>query len=523
MKQFYTKPSFRFFTILIIVSAALVIHSCKKDKPELSKTIAINDPTISRAKLWYDSTYTVANTNTKISTQSIGKPSNDWNKMFKPYWAKANKFTQDGMTIVELPALKEGNMAMSFLKVDSSKFDFSKSGSLTSLLIIEYQNNFTMYAMTILADSSYLKGDYSKLQNNTYQKKDKDFTGRVYFNRMDGSLVNGWRYINGKITATITAGSNSNSSGQAIQSINKMRTDVAEASCSIYIVSTYWQSCDYWDNAPDVLFNCTYYTTTQAYPECDITDPSTGSGGGTTPPPPCVPPPAVAVLSIRNGGLVINVAAPPTGGGGTTPAPQPCPTNPPPTTPEKITDSVTNPCLRSMVEATISANVTNQINSLIQNVFGGSTTMNITFVDGALSPNIDGQSTIPTAGVVNGAINVTIQLDNTHLPSYSQQYIARVIMHEALHAYITATSGTANTTNALQHESMMQNYVVQMATSLQQMFPGLSTTDANNLALGGLYDAATYITTIETNLGLLGSFEAANLAYSIGSLGNRCN
>jgi hypothetical protein len=143
-------------------------------------------------------------------------------------------------------------------------------------------------------------------------------------------------------------------------------------------------------------------------------------------------------------------------------------------------------------------------------------------IDAALPANQDGVSTVPTADVVDGKLNIVIQLDNGHLPSYSQQYIARVIMHEALHAYIVA-NGSANTTNVLQHETMMQNYVVTMATSLQQMFPGLSDSDAKNLALGGLEDADMYKTSIETNLGLLGSFEAANLAYSIGSLGARCN
>jgi hypothetical protein len=70
---------------------------------------------------------------------------------------------------------------------------------------------------------------------------------------------------------------------------------------------------------------------------------------------------------------------------------------------------------------------------------------------------------------------------------------------------------------------MIINYVTQMATSLQQMFPGLSDPDAQNLALGGLQLTSTFRTTIENDMKLSGSFHATNLAYAIGSRGLRCN
>jgi len=69
----------------------------------------------------------------------------------------------------------------------------------------------------------------------------------------------------------------------------------------------------------------------------------------------------------------------------------------------------------------------------------------------------------------------------------------------------------------------MVNYVTKMAASLQQMFPGLSLVDAENLSLGGLQLSATFQNTIASDLGLTGSFEATNIAYSTGSRGLRCN
>jgi hypothetical protein len=149
----------------------------------------------------------------------------------------------------------------------------------------------------------------------------------------------------------------------------------------------------------------------------------------------------IPVTNYKNMTRVLQQPPPPLPGGIVDPTNQigtpvtSCPVNSMVTVTEKITDSVKNACLRSMVEATISSNITSQINSIIQKVFGGSATMNISFVDvNTLPSNADG-FTNTNGGIINGVLNVQIQLDNNHLPSYSQQYIARVIMHEALHAY----------------------------------------------------------------------------------------
>src|ERR1700733_11098479 len=104
-----------------------------------------------------------------------------------PYWDKANAYTIDSLPYIELPALKRGDMAMSYQSVNPASFDFSKSQSLTSLIIVSKNGNFYMYAMTLLADSSYLNGDDTKLAKNSYRYKDKNFSGNVYYHRMDGS------------------------------------------------------------------------------------------------------------------------------------------------------------------------------------------------------------------------------------------------------------------------------------------------------------------------------------------------
>jgi hypothetical protein len=441
------------------------------------------------------------------------------------------------VTYIEIPALKKGDMAMSFSNPDPKKFDFSKSGTLTSLLIVNYK----MYAMTILADSEYLKGNYNKLKDNTYQKMEKDFSGSVFFSLMDGTFVNGWRYQNGTITRQYSPYT---SNHNVILTTGRLKVDVAgiPPGCGAIITVTLWEDCAYLGSDVNFQnpFDCHYYTTTDVVADCPVSAPSGGSSGGSggtaPPPPPCIPPNLVpptptappttpsgtpAEASTRSK-LVINVALPPPGGGtpAPTPQPQPCNTtnNPVTPVPATITNKVKNPCLHGLVEATISSGVTNQINSLIQNVFGGSTTMNLTFIDVNTLPIFADGYTNNNGGIISGKLNVEIQLDANHLPSFSQEYIARVIMHEALHAYLDANGMV----DALQHEDMIINYVTKMAAALQQIFPHLGVVDAKNLALGGLQLTTTFQNTIENDMGLSGTFAATNIAYSQGSLGTRC-
>ena len=154
MKKIYPKPFiFQLVTILILVATITVIHSCKKDKQEKLPVNTLTDPIISQAKAWYDSVYAAVNNNSKLATQSVGqKSTHDWSKRFFPDWAKANTYIAGGITYIELPATQVGNMAICFSKPkDTTKFDFSRSGSKTSLLIVKDQNMLSMYAMTIVA------------------------------------------------------------------------------------------------------------------------------------------------------------------------------------------------------------------------------------------------------------------------------------------------------------------------------------------------------------------------------------
>jgi hypothetical protein len=245
---------------------------------------------------------------------------------------------------------------------DTANINFGKLGTMTDLLIVKQQSGFSMYAMTIVADSSYLKGNYNKVANNSYAKMDSNFTGAVLFHRMDGTFVNGWRYSNGQVTRRLSlapAGST------VIQSTGKLQVDVDQP-CTTIEVTTYWEDCSYSQGTNyTVAYDCYDYTTTDDYQDCPGT--GEGTGGGTTgsAPPPCqVPAPggSPSDASVK-GKLQVDVAAPPTGGsGGTSPTDpplEPCPTETVVTPVSVTTDTVKDPCANLTAVNTLAQNANN--------------------------------------------------------------------------------------------------------------------------------------------------------------------
>jgi hypothetical protein len=319
MKHPYFKSlKIRLIACFILLSAAFIIHSCKKDNSNKEQA-ATNSNIVSLAKQWYNVTYpTAGKFISDAATQGKGAAIQDWSKTFSPYWTKANTFVIDSLTYIELPALKKGNMAMSLKpEIEPSQFNFNTSGSLTSLIIVSKNGAFYIYAMTILADSSYLKGDYSKVSNNTYRYKDKDFSGMIFYNRMDGSFVNGWQYKNGEITGVVTQTAvTGNPAATGTLGVTNPRVHVRVAeSCSTTLTTTYWEDCSYYENDTydQNPFNCYDYTTQGLSTSCTPTSTSSGGGSSNTTPP-CNPPSSgAAVEGFRQ---ISDVAAPPSSGSG---------------------------------------------------------------------------------------------------------------------------------------------------------------------------------------------------------------
>jgi len=262
---------------LIVLLIMLVGYLISKiEKPKKGSKLAANDPAIREAKLWYDSTYRPAG-NSNSSKQLIGKYSGDWNKKFRPDWLDAQGFYECENLIIEIPALKNGEMTLSFSGPDTPDIDFNKSGTITSLLIVKRKAGFNLYAMTIVASAAHLKANHGRLGNNTYQKKDENFEGAVFFNKMDGTFVNGWRYQNGKVTRQLYPLSANRSGVRLTGKRIKPDAELSSYRSSLTLVALWEDRLYSGDNSN--AYNCNTYITTNVYADCPIGEGITMSGG----------------------------------------------------------------------------------------------------------------------------------------------------------------------------------------------------------------------------------------------------
>jgi hypothetical protein len=538
------KPILNKLTLLLLVFIALtaiIIESCKKDNHIEQQTSAI-DPAVAQAKSWYESTYPVSST--KVTTQANGTNA-DLSQISKPDWQHNSSYTRFNKKVIELPldpsskfnpAIKNMTTAAAItadvaraisgtvwaIKNMTTGRSSNSAYSRSSFILINNGNGYDAYVMTLIADSAYLKNDRSKLDRNKYNKRDVDYSGLVLYFTPKGKYIGGWRYKDGHI---VLPGNRDNSSGVKVQSVGTSRVKTMSEDCYDYNLVAYTNGrVDY------EIYMFTICSSggpnSPGNGPGDIGGDGGGGGGGSgpgdggpssaTPPPPCnsaVHPGPVPIIN-SSGKLIVN-DVPPDGGDGFPPPQGPCYIE----TLTDITNNVTDPCLKSMVNSTINADITSQINTLIQKVFGGTEKINLKFVDNVpLNSGVEGHTEMNGGFDANGNLNIVIQLNKNELPHYSQQYIATVIMHESLHAYLESKGVDPKN----QHENIIIDYVTKMAASLQQMFPGLEDADAKNLSLGGLDQTTTFLYTVARDMQLSGDFAATQSAYSIGSLGTRC-
>lgn len=142
-----------------------------------------------------------------------------------------------------------------------------------------------------------------------------------------------------------------------------------------------------------------------------------------------------------------------------------------PVEPYIILNNITDPCLKKLIENLQNSNkLTNSIGAILQNVFGKNERLNLTFnqdnnLTNSNGERLNGQSIPP----VNG--NYEIKLNALSLSKYSQERQTLTIIHEILHSYFWAAYGNLATPN--QHTRMLNEYIEEMASSLEDLFPQL--------------------------------------------------
>ncbi|HMG07786.1 MAG TPA: hypothetical protein VK609_04710 [Mucilaginibacter sp.] len=173
MTKFKLKPvsdKLRLILFIFIAFIAIIINSCKKDVHSEQQTV-ITDPVVAQAKSWYESAFPLNNKTGALSVNSHATGSNmDYSQLFKPDWQHAATYTRINQPVVELP------VDASSVKLDitlgnsaGGKPVFNKSYTRSSFLLLNNGTEYKAYIMTVIADSSYLKNDLTKLDHNKYK------------------------------------------------------------------------------------------------------------------------------------------------------------------------------------------------------------------------------------------------------------------------------------------------------------------------------------------------------------------
>lgn len=177
------------------------------------------------------------------------------------------------------------------------------------------------------------------------------------------------------------------------------------------------------------------------------------------------------------------------------PDPEPEPYIPDPTVDSEgygiqtITNNFTDACQRKVANDIMNYRLASEIVKMAKDIFGVSSKTNLIFKPQSdyfiEYPNVPWPSNVAArhgATNNNGIITSSIFLNESMLANSSQEYLAATILHEILHAILSAT---ANGNENYEHNQMATTYLAQSTTLLMDMY-GLSEGDAKALNVDGL-------------------------------------
>lgn len=146
---------------------------------------------------------------------------------------------------------------------------------------------------------------------------------------------------------------------------------------------------------------------------------------------------------------------------------------------EEIVNDFNNPCLKNLADDLISLGLSNELSTAIVDIFnenGGS--INLVFLD---APGL-GKLAATTYDVRRGKVHITVHANPYWLGSSAKEYVAAILVHELMHAYLYANRSNNRGTD-FQHIAMALNYVDWMTDTLMEVFPKLDIKEANSLVL----------------------------------------
>lgn len=191
-----------------------------------------------------------------------------------------------------------------------------------------------------------------------------------------------------------------------------------------------------------------------------------------------------------------------------------------------IVNTITNPCLRDVTENLTDNDLQNNINASINEIFDdNNSTINLVLVEDRVRNVL--ASTTYDINQLTGRIDITIHWNTNYLFNQSKEFIAGILFHEAMHAYLNINSTSRD--QLIQHKDIAANYISWINSALREAYPNLTNKQANGLALRFLGDVnrtePAYFNALANDLGFSSVQDVIDETqpFGEGDLGTDCN
>ena len=228
---------------------------------------------IANARTWYES-QTAIRSSTRASSKEDSPQSTLLN--MEPNWKLTYRRKNDKYRTVE--AVMTGNERVTFLSPElinklKQDHDYRFKKSLTRLIVRTDRETQEVvgFTMTIIPSVEYLELTAFNPFHNTYVNRDEHFGGYIIYHDLDGTFTNGWKYVDGKITHTISESIVPVDSIKNNPSAQTRRYEV----CEQYVYEVLIEECYEWCTQTEwgttcEIDNCIYYT--EIYDSWEICD-----------------------------------------------------------------------------------------------------------------------------------------------------------------------------------------------------------------------------------------------------------
>jgi hypothetical protein len=416
--------------LLVFMSMLLSFFACKQDQFIDTPSTDENTAMKQAARQYYDNALVELR---KSNIESAKTDALFTALDFTPDWTMALSYKWNGKTYLEVPVKFAGNSDLiTSAFSNSTKFDGTTDIRVPVRLIMRQSGNNTFDAHVMLIKSTFPYAN-GVVPDFNLSKKIDNFTGLEYLYNLDGSFNKGWRHEKGKINATFILGKYDLRQQQQAQTRD----------CIHYFLTYGGEPIQYLGSSctPNIF---------DGSGNNDIPWGSSGGGGDYVDP--------------NNNNNVDDTAL------------------------DSVKVVYLNPCNTQIWNRLASTTSLGDINRFIR-TFNTSTSHNISVNQEPLEGDFNTDATT----MYNPTTNTLVITLNTNVIDHaSQEYIAVTIMHEVLHAYLSAYLGI-NRSNDVQHPLMVENYCVDfMADALMSLFPTMIRGDAIALAWGGLDNTPSY-------------------------------